>query len=181
MENRWLYAGQPVLTALVGLAIIVLLIAVTRRSRNRMPPGPWGWPVLGCIPRLGSLPHLSLAKFAKKYGPLMSMKLGSANVVVASSPKMAEEFLKYHDKIWASRFAPTAAKILGYNGNDITFAEYGPRWRYARKIFTLELLTTKRISAFQAARKQEILIGINEAFTMYTARPDGSYSEQNHW
>ncbi|KAL3691704.1 hypothetical protein R1sor_005355 [Riccia sorocarpa] len=167
MENRSLNGGQAVLTALVGLAITVLLIALTRRrSRNRMPPGPWGWPVLGCLPRLGRLPHQTLAKFAEKYGPLMSMKLGSANVVVASSPKMAEEFLKNHDKIWASRYAPTGAKIVGYNGSDIAFSEYGPRWRYARKIFMLELLTAKRISVFQAARKEEICGGINDALTM---------------
>ncbi|KAL3684537.1 hypothetical protein R1sor_002559 [Riccia sorocarpa] len=167
MENRSLYGGHPMLTALVGLLITVLLVAVAkRRTRNRMPPGPWGWPVLGCIPRLGRLPHQSLAKFARKYGPLMSIKLGSANVVVVSSPKMAEEFLRNHDKIWASRFAPIAAKIVGYNGNDILFSEYGPRWRYARKIFMLELLTAKRISTFQAARKQEISRGIIEALSI---------------
>ncbi|KAL2609223.1 hypothetical protein R1flu_027796 [Riccia fluitans] len=165
MEKRW-SPGQPVLAALIALATTLLLIAVSRRrrSRRRSPPGPRGWPVLGCIPvRLGSLPHQTLAKFARKYGPLMSMKLGSVNVVVASSPKMAEESLKTHDRIWASRYTSTAARIVAYDGKDIVFSEYGSRWRYARKIFLLELLTAKRISAFRAARKEEIMRGINEA------------------
>ncbi|KAL2603035.1 hypothetical protein R1flu_013152 [Riccia fluitans] len=166
MDKRW-FPGMEVLTALVALSVTLLLIVVTRRrARHRRPPGPWGWPVLGCLPRLGSLPNQTLAKFAKKYGPLMSVKLGSVDVVVASSPKMAEEFLKTHDGIWASRYAPTPARILAYDGNDIAFSEYGPRWRYARKIFMLELLTVKRISAFQGARKQEILRGINEAINI---------------
>ncbi|KAL3691707.1 hypothetical protein R1sor_005358 [Riccia sorocarpa] len=42
----------------------------------------------------------------------------------------------------------------------------GPRWRYARKIFMLEPLLAKRVSGFQAVRKEEICGGINDALTM---------------
>ncbi|KAL3676218.1 hypothetical protein R1sor_026166 [Riccia sorocarpa] len=165
MEELWL-SGHSVLAALVALAVMLVLIGRNRiktRSKSRRLPGPWGWPVLGCIPRLGRLPHRTLAEFGKRYGPLMFMKMGSVNVVVASSSKVAEEFLKTHDRIWAHRSPPTAAKIVTYLCNGIVWTEYGPRWRYLRKVFTLELFTAQRLSAFQGVRKEEIVRGINEA------------------
>ncbi|KAL3682232.1 hypothetical protein R1sor_000254 [Riccia sorocarpa] len=129
----------------------------------RSLPGPQGWPVLGCIPLLGKLPHKSLAEMAKKYGPLMFLRLGSVDFVVASSPKVAEAFLKQNDKVWTSRHENAGGNILFYGCQDITQAPYGDRWRYARKIFVLELLTAKRLSNFRVIRKQEIMIGINDA------------------
>ncbi|KAL2623158.1 hypothetical protein R1flu_003363 [Riccia fluitans] len=49
------------------------------------------------------------------------------------------------------------SNVLSYNCSDLIFSAYGPRWRYARKIFMVNLLSARRISSFQAARKQEIL------------------------
>ncbi|KAL3691750.1 hypothetical protein R1sor_005401 [Riccia sorocarpa] len=174
MEGRW-SLGQPVPTTAVALAMTFLAVAVTvfrrwsRKSQFRMPPGPMGFPVLGCLPLLGARPHESLAKLAKKYGSLMSITLGSVKVVVATSPEVTAEFLKTNDKIWSSRYTTTAGKILSYDGSDIVFSEMGPKWRYARKIFMMELFTQKRLADFQPSRKQEILRGVNDAIT----RSDG--------
>ncbi|KAL3691752.1 hypothetical protein R1sor_005403 [Riccia sorocarpa] len=173
MERRW-SLGLPVPTAAVALAmtLLALLVVVFRRrsgGSQTQPPGPKGYPVLGCLPLLGARPHESLARLAKKYGPLMSITLGSVKVVVATSPEVTAEFLKTNDKIWSSRYTTTAGKILSYDGSDIVFSEMGPKWRYARKIFMMELFTPKRLADFQPSRKQEILRGVNDAIT----RSDG--------
>ncbi|KAJ8541818.1 hypothetical protein K7X08_002634 [Anisodus acutangulus] len=44
-----------------------------------------------------------LHELAKRYGDLMLLKFGSRNVLIASSPDMAREFLKTNDAVWASR------------------------------------------------------------------------------
>ncbi|KAL3699078.1 hypothetical protein R1sor_017100 [Riccia sorocarpa] len=160
--------GQPLFTALLAaFAITVLLIVHGRRSRkkNQGPPGPHGWPVLGSLPYLGASPHQNLANLAKKYGPLMSIKLGSRNVVVASSPETAEEFLRFQDRIWSARFANTAARVFSYQRDGVVFADYGTEWRELKKALTSELLSAKRLSEFQASRKEELLKAIHGAIT----------------
>ncbi|KAL2623166.1 hypothetical protein R1flu_003371 [Riccia fluitans] len=169
MESQWTSVEKQVWTTVLALSLTLFLIIVRRgrkTSKNyRMPPGPWGFPVLGTIPRLAGLTHEVLTNFAKNYGPLMTLKLGSKSVVVASSSKVAEEFLKANDRVWASRPPGTVSNVLSYNCSDLIFSAYGPRWRYARKIFMVDLLSARRISSFQAARKQEILRAVNDAIT----------------
>ncbi|KAL0302558.1 UNVERIFIED_CONTAM: Flavonoid 3',5'-hydroxylase [Sesamum angustifolium] len=60
-------------------------------KKKRLPPGPTGLPILGSLPKIGERPHESLAKLAKTYGPLMTVKFGMLNVVVASSADMAKK------------------------------------------------------------------------------------------
>ncbi|KAL2622759.1 hypothetical protein R1flu_002964 [Riccia fluitans] len=166
-HSRSTWRLQPNLTLVGGLVILLLLIIFKwRNSRIRLPPGPRGWPVVGCLLLLGRLPHQTFALLAKKYGPLMFMKVGSMSLVIVSSPKVAEEVLKTHNKIWTSRYATTAVKIMNYGGKDLAFTEYGPRWRYARRLFLTELVTAKRFSFFQNTRKEEILRGVAEAINV---------------
>ncbi|KAL3691456.1 hypothetical protein R1sor_005107 [Riccia sorocarpa] len=144
----------------IGLFLIRKLI-LRSRILKRLPPGPTPWPVIGNLPLLGALPHVNLAKLAERYGPLMSMRIGSINFLVASSAKYAEEFLKTNDRIWASRVRTSASELLLYGSNDISSIPSGPRWRYARKIFTLELLTNKRLSDFQKSRRRVVVSSLN--------------------
>ncbi|KAL3683844.1 hypothetical protein R1sor_001876 [Riccia sorocarpa] len=165
ISSKWLPDFAVVVS---GLLVTVSLLLIASRKRKgklsaRLPPGPQGWPVLGCLPYMGELPHQSLAEMAKKYGPLMFVRLGSEGFVIASSPKVAEEFLKQNDKVWTSRRDHAAGNILFYGGQDIFQAPYGDRWRYAKKIFVQELFTVKRLSDFRGIRKQEIMLGINDA------------------
>ncbi|GLJ45528.1 hypothetical protein SUGI_0958490 [Cryptomeria japonica] len=90
---------------LILLWIIYRFVTKRKCQRNKgkleLPPGPRPWPLIGNLHLLGSLPHKSLADLAKKYGPIMSLRLGSVPTIVASSPAMAKEFLKTHDLIFA--------------------------------------------------------------------------------
>ncbi|XP_013393232.1 cytochrome P450 2J2 [Lingula anatina] len=53
-----------------------------REKRRNLPPGPWGLPVLGCLPFLGSKAHVVLTNWSKKYGDVFLVNFGMVPVVV---------------------------------------------------------------------------------------------------
>lgn len=118
-------------------------------------PGPKAWPIIGNLNLVGSIPHQSLHQLSQKYGEIMLLKLGKFPVVIASSPKMAEQFLKVHDAVFASRPALAAGKYLCFNNSDVAFAPYGPYWRGARKIMKSELLNPKKLESLEQIRVEE--------------------------
>ncbi|CAK9228941.1 unnamed protein product [Sphagnum troendelagicum] len=121
----------------------------------RLPQGPRSLPIIGNIHQLGNNAHTFLWKEAKKYGPIMYLRLGSEGLVVASSAEVALEFLKVQDKVWAGRESSTGMDMFTYNHLDIVGAPYGPYWLHLRKICTMELFTTKRLESFRPPRTDE--------------------------
>jgi cytochrome P450 len=134
----------------------LLLFTIRPRSAKLLPPGPPALPIIGNLHMLGKLPHRNLRDIAQKYGPLMFLRLGSVPTVVASSPEMAEQFLKTHDLNFAGRPSTTVGKNMIYNSTDIGFSPYGPYWRTMRKVCVLELFSPKRLELLKFVRKEEI-------------------------
>ncbi|KAJ9670827.1 hypothetical protein PVL29_027017 [Vitis rotundifolia] len=81
----------------LALIAIVFLFNMMKNKHKRLPPGPRGIPILDNMHMLGNLPHRALHALAKKYGPIMYMRLGFVPAIVVSSPQAAEQFLKTHD------------------------------------------------------------------------------------
>ncbi|XP_038701711.1 cytochrome P450 71AU50-like [Tripterygium wilfordii] len=144
--------------AIVALAFFLQLLLRKMRStqHKKLPPGPKGLPILGCLHMLGKFPHKSMHQLSKKYGPIMYMKLGLIPTVVVSSPQAAELFLKTHDLVFASRPSLEAAKYISYEQTNLSFAPYGSYWRNMRKMCTLELLSNLKLNAFKSMRWEEI-------------------------
>ncbi|KAL8252647.1 hypothetical protein R6Q59_036340 [Mikania micrantha] len=88
----------------------LLLLYVTRASRSvkNLPPGPRPWPIIGNMHQMAKNPHVVAANFAKQYGPLISLRLGTRLLVVASSPEAAKEVLKTQDRQLSGRSIPDA-------------------------------------------------------------------------
>ena len=64
-------------TWLVGALVVFILFLINwYRRPNKFPPGPRGIPVLGYLPFIGNKPHETAVKLSKKYGPILSMRLG---------------------------------------------------------------------------------------------------------
>ena len=102
------------------LLLLVVFIAAwsffsSRERKGRLPPGPFPLPIIGNLHLLGDLPHRALAALSTKHGPLMSLRFGSALTLVVSSPEIAKEFLKTHDRLFANKAPSAAAKHLSFN------------------------------------------------------------------
>ncbi|PIA39701.1 hypothetical protein AQUCO_02600269v1 [Aquilegia coerulea] len=144
---------------LTGLYSIFYLLSSSYKKglhHRLLPPGPLGLPLLGHLHLLGELPHRNLQRLAKKYGPIMTLRLGLIPTMVVSSPEWAELFLKTHDMVFASRPKSQAAEYMSYGQKNLVFSQYGSYWRNIRKLCTLELLSNSKIELFKSMRSEEL-------------------------
>jgi cytochrome P450 len=147
-----------IVVALVGIVTLLLMLVMlfgNQKKKLRLPQGPRPLPIIGNIHQLGDDSHRFLWDQAKKYGPIMYLRLGSQGLVVASSADAAREFFTVQDKVWAGREHITGQALLTYNHLNIGGAPYGPYWRHLRKICTMELFTSKRLESFRPPRTDE--------------------------
>ncbi|KAI9173767.1 hypothetical protein LWI28_006150 [Acer negundo] len=146
-----------------GFAVLLLFLFNLRSLFNRsssrsLPPGPTPWPIIGNLPHMGTVPHHSLATLARKYGPLMHLRLGFVDVVVAASASVAAQFLKVNDANFSSRPPNSGAKYIAYNYQDLVFRPYGARWRLLRKISSVHLFSGKALDDYTHVRQEEVAV-----------------------
>ncbi|XP_021755563.1 cytochrome P450 CYP736A12-like [Chenopodium quinoa] len=122
----------------------------------KLPPSPPKLPIIGHLHLVGSLPHRSFQNLAKKYGPIMHLKLGSKHVIVISSPQMAERLLRNHDVLCAKRPMSEVSHDLSYNSKGIIFTPYSSYWKNARKLCVMELMSASKIKSFAWLREEEL-------------------------
>ncbi|MCO5610274.1 hypothetical protein L7F22_064510 [Adiantum nelumboides] len=152
---------QISLLAIVALLSGLLLLwhrrSSSRHSQIKLPPGPPAWPFLGHLHLLGNdLPHIAFSKLSRVHGPLMTLRLGSVTVVVASSPEMAKEILQTHDQSFASRPLTAAGARLFFDWSDIAMAPYGPYWKLMRRLCGAHLFEGRRIEGSRGLREEEV-------------------------
>ncbi|XP_038687914.1 cytochrome P450 CYP736A12-like [Tripterygium wilfordii] len=152
---------QKMSSAIFAILLLVLgflwfsIFSQSKQGR-KLPPGPRPLPVIGNLHVLGTLPHRNLAKLAKKYGSIMSIRLGSVPTIIVSSSDAAELFLKTYDTVFASRPKTQASIFMSYNNTGVAFAEYGPYWRNIRKLCTEELLSVLKVESMAPLRVKEL-------------------------
>ncbi|CAN6203623.1 unnamed protein product [Urochloa humidicola] len=103
----------PLLRLVVVPVLLLLpLFCLLSRRRNqrgadggrRAPPGPpQQLPVLGNLLQIGSRPHRYFQAVARRYGPVVEVRLGRVRAVVVSSPEAAKEVLRTNDLHCCSR------------------------------------------------------------------------------
>ena len=146
---------------LLSLLLLPLLLFLKKKQNKNLPPSPPTLPFIGNLHQLGSLPHQSLWKLARKHGPVMLLQLGSVKTVVVSSAETAKTVLKTHDLDCCSRPPLDGARMMTYNYIDLAFSPYGEYWREIRKICVLELFSVKRVESYQSIRVEEVAKLIN--------------------
>ncbi|XP_074362398.1 cytochrome P450 CYP736A12-like [Apium graveolens] len=131
------------------------------KQRKLLPPGPRGLPIVGSLLNLGSLPHRTFHELSKKYGPIMSLRMGSVPSIVVSSPEAAQLFLKTHDSAFAARPQMEAVAHMSYGNNGISFTN-GTYWRHVRKFVVQELLAPAKVNSFRGMRRDEVGLVVEE-------------------
>ncbi|GAA0176352.1 oxygenase [Lithospermum erythrorhizon] len=150
---------------LVPLLLVPLLLIIFKNSNklfstsSKLPPGPTPWPLIGNIHQLGNMNHVSLANFAKIYGPIMSFKLGHKPLIVASSPSIAMEILKKQDLVLSGRDAPRAFPYSRKELNQISMwtEEYNETSKYLRSLCKVELFSGKALTSQECLRATKVL------------------------
>uniref|UniRef100_A0A1W7HBW0 Cytochrome P450 n=1 Tax=Scoparia dulcis TaxID=107240 RepID=A0A1W7HBW0_SCODU len=145
-----------VLSSIIWTYAVFLTLNSKNRKSARLPPGPRPLPIVGNILELGPTPHQSLAKLSRKYGPLMSLKLGSATAVVVTSPEIAKTVLQTHDLAFSSRTVPSAAEAHDHDKFSMAWLPVDVRWRKLRKISKEHMFSVSRLDATQDLRKEKL-------------------------
>ncbi|KAK3865744.1 hypothetical protein Pcinc_028679 [Petrolisthes cinctipes] len=94
---RWVVEGVAtfLLQHLTFLLIFVTVLLGSRcilgSSSSRLPPGPWGVPILGYLPFLTKDIHVSLLNLARKFGPIYRLRFGNKTLIVLADPKIIRD------------------------------------------------------------------------------------------
>ncbi|CAN0902707.1 Corytuberine synthase [Linum grandiflorum] len=140
---------------------LLLLLSNTNTKKHHLPPGPKPWPILGNIPQIldSKSVHVTFSKFSQSHGPLISLKLGTQLLIVASSPASASQILKNHDKFFSGRHI-SKANPFAPGFLDRAAIVWAPTctddWRSLRTLCRTELFSPKAIESQSAIRERKV-------------------------
>ncbi|XP_022138438.1 cytochrome P450 CYP82D47-like [Momordica charantia] len=180
----------PIFSGVFALLLFLYaLFTMSRKSsadRRRLPAPPeagGAWPVIGHLHQLSAKEptHITLAKMADAYGPMFTLRFGMKKALVVSSWEIAREFFTTNDRVFASRPKLVASKLLGYDYAMFGLSPYGPHWRQARRVATLELLTNHRLERLQHVRILEVQNWIKELYKLCVENEEKAVVEMKTW
>ncbi|MED6192226.1 hypothetical protein PIB30_008101 [Stylosanthes scabra] len=142
------------------LSIFFFLIfkkLIKSNAFKNLPPGPPYIPYIGNLHQLKQPFHRTFYHLSQKYGKVFSLRFGSRLVVVVSSQTAAQECFSKNDIVVANRPHFLTGKYVAYNNTTLLLSPYGDHWRNLRRIATLEVLSTHRVTSFLEIRRDEIM------------------------
>lgn len=78
--------------------------------------------------------HLQLEKWAKQYGPIYSLIIGTKTLIVLSSPEGVKELMDRRSNIYSSRPDLYISQDLISGGYRMVLMKYDEKWRMIRKM-----------------------------------------------
>ncbi|XP_068636127.1 cytochrome P450 89A2-like [Aristolochia californica] len=121
-----------------------------------LPPGPVAVPIIGSFVWItSSVVNLEpvLRQLWRKYGPIMTIRLGSRTVIFICSNTLTHEVLVGKGAVFADRPPVTAAtRVHTANQHTITSGRYGPVWRVLRRNLMTEILHPAQVKSYHQDR-----------------------------
>ncbi|XP_021678840.2 iridoid oxidase [Hevea brasiliensis] len=152
---EYIYSVLVCTTLFLSLALVISLNGKKRENgTKKLPPGPPGWPLLGNIFDLGTVPHQTLRELKLKYGPVLRLRLGSMETVVIQSAKAAAELFKNHDASFCDRKCLHVLTSHNYRDGSLAVGQFSPYWRMLRRLCSMEMMTSKRINETASIRRK---------------------------
>ncbi|KAF8751320.1 hypothetical protein HU200_012201 [Digitaria exilis] len=171
-------AASLLSVALALAALIpILLFLLNRLLYGKLPPGPRPRPVVGNLFDVQPVRCRCYQEWARKYGPIMTVWLGSEPTVVVSTAELAKEVLKTHDQSLADRQRDRSSERFSRGGMDLIWADYGAHYIKVRKLCNLELFTPRRLEALRPIREDEVTAMVESIYTTVTT--PGKYENGN--
>lgn len=81
-----IFSSYKTLLVFTVVLFIVRCLQISKRLWS-LPPGPWGFPILGYLPFVKGDLHLHFRDLTQKYGSMFCTRLGSQLIVVLSDYK----------------------------------------------------------------------------------------------
>ncbi|KAG4979745.1 hypothetical protein GLYMA_12G067100v4 [Glycine max] len=146
------------LIVFISASLLKLLFVRKNKPKAHLkyPPSPPAIPIIGHLHLLKPLIHHSFRDLCLRYGPLLSLRIGSVKFIVASTPSLAKEFLKTNELTYSSRKMNMAINTVTYHNATFAFAPYDTYWKFMKKLSTTELLGNKTLGHFLPIRTQEV-------------------------
>ncbi|XP_061186486.1 cytochrome P450 1A1-like [Saccostrea echinata] len=117
------------ITILLTVFFSIKIILEWRRS----PPGPWGIPLFGHMPFLGSRPLNKFKEYQEKYGDVFLLRFGSWPTVIINGLDTVKSTLTHDSDSFAAR--PPFFSIKSLNDmKGLTFSNFDERYLLHRKI-----------------------------------------------
>lgn len=143
-------------------------------ARRRLPPGPFPLPIVGNFPHLKPTPHQALEVLHSKYGPLLSLWMGSRLTVVIGSPEVVKQTHKEQGDLFQHRVLTEFAKISLHaddeGGKNVALAG-GKYWQKSRRIFVSELMSKKFITTHAIPKMEEEILSTVDAMKDKNCEP----------
>ncbi|KAJ7182771.1 cytochrome P450 [Mycena crocata] len=132
-----------------------------------LPPGPPTLPLIGNAHLLGSgkTLHLRLTEWARHYGDIYSIKIGSGTMVVLSSAAAIKEVVDKHGWVGSSRPSNYVAELCGSGGEfNILFATDCPRLKNLRR-HLVRFFSPQNALKYVPAQAAESTLLLNDLMT----------------
>ncbi|GAB7348630.1 hypothetical protein MBLNU459_g7004t1 [Dothideomycetes sp. NU459] len=103
--------------------------------------------------------HLQFQKWANEYGPIYSLILGTKVLIVLSSAEAVKELLDKRSGIYSGRQDMYIGQTLCSGGLRLLMMDYGPTWRYFRKMChsLLNVSAAKNYVPYQMLENKQML------------------------
>ncbi|KIK51438.1 hypothetical protein GYMLUDRAFT_981337 [Collybiopsis luxurians FD-317 M1] len=109
---------------------------------GKLPPGPRGILILENLLQIPVLrPYPKFREWAKQYGPVFSLKVGSQIVIILNTAQAANDLLNTRSKIYSSRAPPHVAHDIMSDGQRLVFLPYDKEWKVSRIQFEFVRVT----------------------------------------
>uniref|UniRef100_A0ACD5VCE7 Uncharacterized protein n=1 Tax=Avena sativa TaxID=4498 RepID=A0ACD5VCE7_AVESA len=160
------------LTVAVVTWILVMVALKRRDGRKRLPPSPWGLPVIGHLHLVRPPVHRTFHDMAARLGPLMLLRLGSTLCVVVSSAGVASELIRTHEGKISERPLTAVARQFAYGSDGFAFAPYGAHWRFIKRLCMSELLGPKTVEQLRPIRRAALVSLLQNVLSTSAAKAE---------
>ncbi|KAF2993292.1 hypothetical protein E8E14_000680 [Neopestalotiopsis sp. 37M] len=149
-------------------AVVFILLWHLRRVGSRprdLPPGPPTIPIAG---NLNLMPQshawIQYAKWAKEYGPIFSLILGTKTFIVVTSDKVVKDLFEKRSKVYSSRPELYLGWTILGSGLRMASMKYGDTWRSSRRLMhsMLHVQAAKTYIPYQDLECKQMLADILE-------------------